>query len=264
MTTQILSKNSRNNNSKHPQTKSDVTGHSAFDEPSIEPRCNDNVDLREQLFNTGDTGPITQVQLPAARITSLRGVMLDIDPSFIREGQLVPTVPDNPKDFYDIVVKPWIERHPTLAKAEVRNSGTGLHVILRLDEPVDFLTDADRDRWAAIVQIVQSALPSDPRAPGITAVTRAIGSTNSKNDAVVSQLRPGEGISADELVALTDELTKQPFRTLMKILTGGEQTVPCIKCKAAESSLKSLDYCGSCYSGCNKVRFEDLVAEVVQ
>jgi hypothetical protein len=92
-------------------------------------------------------------------------------------------------------------------------------------------------------------LPIDPAQPGITAVTRPIGSINSKNGATVELLHAGESVTADELIELADRMIQQPFRTVLKILSGAEQVTPCPRC--GKESLAALDHVGHCY-GCKK------------
>ena len=104
-------------------------------------------------------------------------------------------VPTDPREFFSVVVHPWLKRHSVLDAAEVRCSGTGLHAIVWFSEPLVFERDGERDRWVGIIKVVQSAIPSDPDAPAITAVTRPIGSLNSKNGARVELLKPGAGVT---------------------------------------------------------------------
>jgi len=151
-----------------------------------------------------------------------------------------------------------LQRHPVLAKAEVRNSGRGLHVILRFGDPVEFNTDGERDRWSGIVQVVQGALPIDPDAPGITATTRAVGSINGKNMATVAVLAKGEPVTEDEVLGLYREMTKAPFRTVMKILTGDEAMQPCPFCGKADTKLSALSLVGRCYGSCGTVKLDKL------
>ena len=77
------------------------------------------------------------------------------------------------------------------------------------------------NRWAAAVKIVQCVLPTDPDCPGITALTRPVGSVNGKNGAAVrvlktmspgifSRLRDeGEGTEVESLE--TDPLADEDF-----------------------------------------------------
>lgn len=220
-------------------------------------------ELREQLFNGGAIGPITHIQLPADQITTIRGIMLDIDPDLIRPSQLIPSVPTSPPEFYEQVVEPWLSRHPTLAKAEVRDTGRGVHVILRPGPPIEICTSRDRTLWQSTIEIIQSALPSDPRAPGITATTRAIGSTNAKAGRPVSLLRPSTPCSVEELWQLRDELVASPFRFLFSVLAGAQQISPCPICRTAGSRLDALDYAGKCYVKCGTVTLTQLISEVM-
>ncbi|HEX3599855.1 MAG TPA: hypothetical protein VHU84_06905 [Lacipirellulaceae bacterium] len=212
-------------------------------------------DTREALYNGAELGPIEHIQVSTERIVTLRGVLFDIDPSNLREGPLLPALWKDPEEFYDGRVQHWLTNHAVLANAEVRATGTGLHGILWLDPPVEFADDASRKRWCAITKIVQAVLPTDPMAPGITATTRALGSINSKNGQVVRLLKEGQPVSADDVVALCDEMRGSPFGTLFKVLTGSDRISPCPFCQKPESSIKALHYSGMCYS-CGKVSFE--------
>ena len=234
----------------------DVT--SADSSSALTAAQSDNVDHREALFNGGAIGPIEHIQVSAERIVSLCGVLFDLDPHLIRQGPLTPTVPHAPPEFYATLIRPMLERHPVLAKAEVRNSGRGLHAILRFTQPVEFNDSGDRDRWRGIVEVVQAALPIDPDQPGITATTRAIGSVNGKNGATVMLLAPGEPVTAEEVMGLFDELVAAPFRTVMRILTGSETIEPCPICEKADSKLSAQDRAGLCYGSCGKVKLADL------
>jgi hypothetical protein len=149
------------------------------------------VDWRKQLFSDRQSGPSQRIQLRAEQITRLWGILLDLDPGLFRRDVVPAGLRDDPGRFYKQVVRPWLRRHAVLHDAEVRLSGQGLHVVLRFAEAVECTGDAERRRWAGIVKAVQAVLPTDPDAPGLTATTRARGSINSKNDAVVRQLYAG-------------------------------------------------------------------------
>jgi len=219
---------------------------------------NAGIDSREALFNRGDVGPIKQVQVSTERICSLRGILYDLDADFFRTSGLLPKVPSDPTEFYAAVVRPMLNRHPALSKAEVRNSGRGVHVILRFDKPVAFETAGDRERWAGIVEVVQEALPVDPDAPGLTATTRAIGGINGKNGAEVTLLAEGEPVTSDEVLELYDEMIEAPFRTVMRIMVGDVVMEPCPCCGKAGTKLSALDYVGRCYGSCGNVKIERL------
>jgi hypothetical protein len=215
-------------------------------------------DHREQLCNGGQVGPIEQVSLPEAMITSLRGILLDLDPARFRPEQVPLDVLANPARFYELVISKMLARHPVLAKAEVRVSGRGLHVIIRFEDPVQFADEADRQRWAAIVKVVQRLLPTDPDCPGITALTRPLGSVNSKNGVTVERLHEGEPVSAEEVLGLFEQVRTSPFRTVARLLLGDERVTPYPVCRAAASRLNALDRVGMCYGTCGKVRLGQL------
>src|SRR5262245_25110541 len=59
------------------------------------------IDRREQLFNTGETGPVHEIALPQVRITTLRGIMLDLDPHLLVEGNPIFPPADAPAGFLD-------------------------------------------------------------------------------------------------------------------------------------------------------------------
>jgi len=221
-----------------------------------------NVDLREQLFNTGSTGKITDVQVAAERVMQLNGILFDIDPKLIKAGGLFLTVPQDPREFYTAIIGPMLDRHEVLKRAEVRNSGTGLHVILRFVSPVVFDTDAERDRWIGIIQVVQSSLPIDPDQPHITAVTRPIGSINSKSNATVSMLTPGTPVPEGDVLCLFDEMAASPFKTVAKIILGAEKIEPCPVCGQEGSRLSALNHVGQCYGSCGKVKLERIYDSV--
>jgi hypothetical protein len=215
-------------------------------------------DLRKQLFNSGKVGPMGRVSLPLEMVTTLLGILLDLDSRMFRDEIASAKVRSNPKKFYNVVVQPLLVRHPVLSKAEVRNSGRGLHIILWLIEPVEFTTETERARWAAITKVIQRLLPTDADCPGLTALTRALGSTNSKNGAKVTRLYKGEPVSADDVLNLFNQARSKPFRTLAEILFGTLHISPCPICKGDGTKLDALDRVGMCYGSCGKVGLEQL------
>jgi hypothetical protein len=215
------------------------------------------VDSREALYNDNPVGLAGVIQVPAERITALLGIVADLDPKLLIPGNpLFPPDPD-PRKFH-AAIRPVLDRHPLARHGEVRSSGTGLHLILRLDPSVELRTSADQRRWATIVRAVLGSLPSDPNAPGITALTRPIGSINSKNEAVVELLQPGQSISPKDIGAFVEELVEAPFRTVALPLLGSDRVAPCPACQAPGSSLGVLDRLGRCYH-CGDVRLERLL-----
>ena len=198
------------------------------------------------------------MQLAAAEIYRLNGIMIDVDPDQFQESSLTPHVPTDPHEFFNEILSPCLKRNSVLSKAEVRNSGTGFHVILFLEDPPQFHTDAERDRWAGIVKVVQASVPSDSDQPHITAVTRPLGSINSKNGAVVKLLQAGEPVSQVEVIQLVLDMKKKPFNTLLKTMFGSEKVTPCPICGVSGRTLSALGQKGKCYGGCGTVQLSQL------
>ncbi len=218
----------------------------------LQPNC------RKALFNEAEVGLLEQIQRPVDQITSLRGVMYDIDPDKFVGGPFTESAEAGADQFYDDVVEHWISRHAVLNNAEVRATGTGLHVVLWVDPPIELKDEADRERLAARVQIIQAALPIDPLQPGIAATTRYLGSINSKNGATVRRIRKGTAITGDQLVLLCNDMAGRPFKTLSSILLGAESLTPCPLCGAEGSRLVAQDFFGRCYA-CGNVKVDSLL-----
>ena len=211
------------------------------------------IDWREQPYNRGACGPIERVQLPEAMITSVRGIPLDFDPKLFRPEKVSAKARKDPALFSQTLVRPCLQRHPVLAKAERRVSGQGIHAILWFDRPVEFATESDRQRWAAIVKVIQKLLPTDPDCPGITALTRPVGSINGKSATKVHRLYQGEPVSADEVLGLFEQACSRPFLTVANLLFGAERVTPCPVCEEDGTRLDALDRAGKCYGGCGTV-----------
>jgi hypothetical protein len=186
--------------------------------------------------------------------------MLDIDPKIIVAHIAGKPVKKSPTRFYTEVVRQWLLRHPVLTKAEVRCSGTGLHVILWLDKPIEFTSSAQRERWALIVKVIQKILPSDPDAPGITAMTRPIGSINGKkNGQKVTQVVKGELVTEEEVMGLFQEMHTAPVRMVSRILFGQDNIKPCPICQKDGTSLAALDRSAKCYGSCGTVKLSQIL-----
>jgi len=232
-----------------------------FTKPST---CTEREDIREQLVNEGRTGHFGHTQVSTERIVKLRGILFDIDPGLLRPGFLLGQISLNPVELYEQTVKTWLERHPALRGCEVRVSGTGLHVILRFDEPVNLEQERDLQRWKGIVKTVQTALPIDPDQPGITACTRALGSINNKNGKEVFQLAAGQPVAEQQVLQLYEQMRISPFQTVMEIVTGQQQASPCPVCGQHEQTLKAMRMFGSCYGSCGSVSLDQLYDLMLQ
>ena len=211
-------------------------------------------DIREALYNDGPIGPASKIQLPLEAITSLSGIVIDLDPGLLRPDNPLFPPSAEPAEFYE-KIKPVLDRHPLARHAEVRASGTGLHVILRIDPPVELKSNGEQKYWDAIVKAVQRSLPADLNAPGITALTRAIGSLNSKNGRPVEQLAAGRPVRPAEIVDFVEQLSATSFRTIGRILLGADRVDVCPRCQ--NSALTLYDHRGQCYR-CGLLSLDDL------
>ncbi len=216
------------------------------------------VDLREQLFNGRETGPIGSVSLPELNITSLHAIGFDLDLNLFRADGPVSLSLGSVEEFAEQTLKPMLARHPALGGAEIRDTGRNVHAIIWFDEPVIFATDADRQRWKGIVEVIQSTLPIDPDMPGLTNLTRPIDSINGKTRRSVRTLHAGTPVPVSEVLKLYDQLVRAPFRTIAGILFGSCRISPCPCCGDAATTLTALDRHGRCYGSCGKVQLERL------
>lgn len=215
------------------------------------------VDLREQLFNDGLTGPAGMIQLPTERITRLLAFMYDFDPKLlIPENPFFPPA-NEPRRFYE-GIKSILDRHPLARHAKILSSGTGLHGIVQLQPPRELKSAADQQKWTTLIRAAQCSLPADPNAPGITSLTRAVGSINSKNGALVEELKPGVPIEPRVVEEFVQELLRAPFRTVAMVLLGDERVLPCPVCRGDRTRLDVLDHFGKCYARCGKVALSQI------
>jgi hypothetical protein len=214
-------------------------------------------DQREALFNEGSVGPVTEIQFPVERVTTLHGIVFDIDPGlYVPDNPLFPPAAD-PATFY-AQIRPVLERHPLVRSAEVRSSGTGIHLLLHLQPAMELLTAGEQRYWSEVVRAVQCTLPIDPNMPGITALTRPVGSVNSKNGAVVSRLKAGEPVTPQEVEAYLARVVEARFREVARPLLGADRVSPCPVCRGEGTRLDVLDHVGMCYGRCSRVTIQDL------
>jgi hypothetical protein len=217
----------------------------------------ESTDIREALYNDRLVGPAANIQMPVERIAVLHGILFDIDPELYNPSNTLFRPDKIAKDFFQNI-QPVLHRHPLVGTGEVRASGTGLHVIVWLDPPVQLTSAADRRYWDSVVRAAQATLPADPNAPGLTALTRPLGSVNSKNGAVVELLRPGGSVTPKVVLEFLDRVARAPFKEVASVLLGGERLKPCPRCWAEGSRLDVLDHVGICYR-CDKMRLGQLL-----
>jgi hypothetical protein len=229
---------------------------------TTQPASNE-LDTRETLYNEPRNGPAHEIQMPLERITSVRGLLFDIDPRLYRADNPLFPPADDLRTFL-AQIEPVLNRHPLARHAEVRNSGTGLHAIVWLEPAIQLKSAAEQNYWDAIVKAVQRTLPVDPDMPGLTALTRLVGSINNKNGAKVEVLQPGQPVDPREIVEFINRLMKAPFKEFAIILLGQERIRPCPVCQGEGTRLDVLDYVGMCYGGCGKVKGNDLLDAIYQ
>jgi hypothetical protein len=210
------------------------------------------VDFRESLVNDRLSGIISDVSIPQDMITTLHGIMLDFDPDLYDPALLPADAGQSPLAFYERLLKPILEHHPVYGAAEVRDTGRGLHAIIWLDPPVVFKSEGDRQRWSSAVKVLQKVVPSDPHAPGITAMTRPVGSLNGKTGRQVTVLKKGHPVPQSDVLKLVEGIRAAPFEMVAKILFG-ERTSPCPVCRKTGTRLGVFKTNGLCYGGCGKV-----------
>jgi hypothetical protein len=231
-------------------------------------------DQREALFNGGAVGTFKEVMVRHHEVTLLRGILIEIDGECLRVGNVIEAMPADGFELYERHVSGWLDNHPVLRKAEVRFSGRWLHCILWFDTPVEIQSDRQRELWDEVVEGVQRALPSDPEAPTLLAMTRPVGSINSKTGRKVELIKPGEPVTEQEVFNFVDDLAQRGFATVTQILFGSTTVSPCPFCREEDSTLSGtapryrtsdprIINRGSCYY-CGKVALNDLISLVLK
>lgn len=227
---------------------------------------NNLVDQREQTFNQGHCGKVEMISTAIDNVGQINAIMFDIDLKLFNPNGVFSSAGMSATDFYERHVAFWLDNHPLLRKAEVRFTGNGFHVLLKLDKPIVLNTPNLQKRWRGFVQAVQMILPTDPQQPGINALTRPVGSVNSKNNEIVTCLRPGELVSEQEILALYNEMRHDPLPTLLKVWFGSEKVTPCPICQGENSYLEAASpKKGRCYGNCYKApTIQSLFCAVMQ
>ena len=100
---------------------------------------NKDHDERQALFNERLRGPAHAIPLPTQGITTLHGILLDLDASRLAPRNDLFPPDDDPRRFFDNI-KSVLDRHPLARHVQIGNSGTGLHAIIRLDPAVELGT----------------------------------------------------------------------------------------------------------------------------
>ena len=91
-------------------------------------------DIREATFNSGEQGPAYAIAKSVDQVTCINCFMIDLDCGILDPNVVGEAATQSADDLYEKCVCDWLGRDPVLAKAEVRNTGHGLHILLRLDD----------------------------------------------------------------------------------------------------------------------------------
>jgi hypothetical protein len=206
--------------------------------PLHDNRTRGQLDHRELLCNDRAIGPAPQIAVPVDQVASLHAFMIDIDLSILNRDTLGDAALSSTDDFHETHLARWLCRDPVLTKAEVRDSGHGVHVLLWLDEPIVCVAGM-QGAWDAVARGLRNALPGDPNLNGITAMTRPVGAVNTKSDPprIVRVLRPGQPVSKADIIDLSRRIADHPARFWMQVLHGRDRIAPCPFCRKSNSSL---------------------------
>jgi hypothetical protein len=209
------------------------------------------VDLREALFNDRAIGPAAAIQLPREAVTRLHGLVVDLDANILKPNHWFP--PAATAEAFLAGITPVLERHPVLRHAEVRHTGRWLHLIVWFNPVIELRSATEQQHWAALHRVLKGSLPSDAAAPVLHALTRPLGSINSKTGAQVRVLKEGTRIAAEAVENWAAEVRKTPFEALGLVLFGQKRTAPCPYCQAEGSFLDLGELVGMCYGECRRV-----------
>jgi hypothetical protein len=195
-------------------------------------------DERESLVNEHQRGLASEIAVKVSEVTSIRAFMLEIDIDILDPDACGAEAVASPEAFFESHVSIWLLRDPVLSRAEVRDSGHGLHVLLWLDEPIR-CDEEQAKKWDAVAYGIRNVLPCDPRGPGLIAMSRPVGAMNTKHEPhkEVRQLRAGQPISRGDIEDLAKRLADAPSRLWMALFHGGERVQPCPLCCDEGTSL---------------------------
>jgi len=195
-------------------------------------------DIREATFNGRESGPAFLIARPVDQVSAIHGFMIDLDCGILDPAVVGQECVESADILYERHVQGWLDRDAVLSKAEVRNTGHGLHVLLWLGDPIICAGD-DASRWDKIARGLRNVLPGDPNLNGIIAMTRPVGATNSKYEPArtVTQLRAGQPVSREEILDLGNRVASAPARLWMQVFHGSERVSPCPLCGNEKNSL---------------------------
>jgi hypothetical protein len=93
-------------------------------------------DIREATFNGRESGPAFSIARPVDQVSAIHGFMIDLDRGILDPAVVGQECVESADILYERHVQGWLDRDAVLTKAEVRNTGHGLHVLLWLADPI--------------------------------------------------------------------------------------------------------------------------------
>lgn len=215
-------------------------------------------DDRQSLVNDCRRGPANLITPKVEEVASIHAFMNDLDCKILDPAVVGEECVASSEMLYEKHVRHWLDRDPVLAKAEVRDTGGGLHIVLWLDAPI-ICGAGEAVVWDKVARGICNVLPGDPNLNGIIALTRPVGAINSKYNPPreVRILRPGESVTRAEILDLNRRVTEQPARLWMRLFFGGERASPCPLCGGVSLGVAGYWQC-RCYQ-CGRVNAASLV-----
>ncbi len=211
--------------------------------------CSDN---RETLCNARITGHAQIIQYKLEEIVELRGVMVDVDPQYLSTTLPWGHALGDPRSLWIEHIQKGLAAIGLVEFIEARMSGTGLHLVIWFDMPVPLASQRDREIWDARIRLLQSLLLGDPQSPGITALTRPVGSRNSKSQVEVETIHAGRPITAEQFAIIVDQLAAEPARTVIRYVYGSDRVTPCPYCGVVDTTCSALYRNTTSYNCCGK------------
>lgn len=218
-----------------------------------------SLDVRESLVNDQRCGPAHAIAFPLNQVSAIHKIMIDLDCKLLNPDVVGEDAVESAEVLYKKHVQLWLDRDDVLAKAEVRDTGGGLHVLLRLDAPI-LCVGNEAQHWDRIVRLVRNVFPGDPHVNGVLAMTRPVGAINSKYDPPreVRRLRDGVAITRSDLLRLARSINEDPSHLWMRLFFDNHRVSPCPLCAKGESLGIAGKWQCKCYE-CGRVDASALV-----
>lgn len=218
-----------------------------------------SLDVRESLVNDRRCGPAHEIAVPLNQVCAIHSFMFDVDCNLLNPAVVGEEASNSADVLYEQHVRRWLDRDNVLAKAEVRHTGGGLHVLLWLDTPI-LCAGGEAQHWDRVIRVVRNALPGDPRVNGVLAMTRPVGAVNTKFDQprAVRRLRDGSAITRSDILGLGRRINDDPAHLWMRLFFDSERVSPCPICAKGESLGVAGKWQCQCYE-CGRIDAAALV-----